>query len=164
MTFYHWTSPGLLPLIQKHGLRPTQGAEIQEAVVWLTTDPTIAIREDLTQAELLQARFPFHDPVRLTVRVAINSSRLAQFRKVLLENGTDPVIANFYPDTWYVYGGTIAPNKIGSPVEMTPPVPPGMNKDVLMARYAERVAAFEKGILERRFPEYVEKTDAAKEG
>ncbi|MEI9916212.1 MAG: hypothetical protein WDN29_10775 [Methylovirgula sp.] len=160
MTFYHWTTPKMLALIEKEGLRPFPAKEWElskASFVWLTTNPDFetgmlkAYRTDAERKEnLLGSRFPFHTPVRVTVNIGVNSSRLKQANRFL----NQPIL----PSSWYAYEGSISQDKIHSAILI---LPPGVKGDEQpLASYMDRVERIEKKL----FPEYYPAAEDANEG
>jgi hypothetical protein len=163
MDFYHWTSPGLLPLIQEHGLQPTEAPDWPgTSYVWLTTNPHFETHfknwlklEDWT-TQLISARFPTYTPLRVTVHVSYNKRGMHNFR-----NSIWPTLSgnhnakDFIPDAWFVFEHHISPNKISHPVVIMPPMKAaGITKDQWTERYLRRVASIEKKMLTKVFPGY----------
>ena len=116
MILYHYTDTENLPSIRVRGLIPhavpnaarnddpaVNAILYPEPIVWLTNDPTDNVAQ----------------PARLTVRLEANSKRLVPYVEWLRKHHPnfkaamrDATMTGIAFDRWYVYRGTISPNKI----------------------------------------------------
>ncbi len=166
MTFYHWTSPNFLPLILRRGLRPLQTIEhvTDKPVVWLTTEPELItyIPDGLSAEQKLQLfkymnehhRFPLFTPLRLSVRVSKNDSRLQTGRDFNAKLDYQPV---YTPECWYVFEGPIGASKIHDPTFIMPEfvAEEGMTIHDHMCSWPSRCVDADLNVIDRCFPEYL---------